>query len=257
MEKNYKIKSQLDRSFIKLFNELENLSFKDVIEREYSNLDKTLFITSGNDISQDHYRNEAKKEIERLEKDQNLIDHVNHLHKKVRDIEIAEFSEKLSHSLIAGFESAAGKIKTTDPGEKLGILFLEYDYDNIAGMYGFPKRDHEFEIFEIPRYVKYHYHVELIREVGMLDFNLGLKPLFEFEKQIDEEKLDLIKHGMTEAYYFNIVRLFVINNYRVLHDVFSKKQHDIIKLGVPMEEEVFVFVNEHDCEADNLYVING
>ncbi|HFA50192.1 MAG TPA: hypothetical protein ENJ95_14370 [Bacteroidetes bacterium] len=255
MGRNDKIIKILNSAFETQFEQLNNTSFKQTIIDEYKNLDETLFLNARTDMSSSQLKKQSQESLKLIENDEELVCKIDQLHNEVLKIDKKRFKEELKADLINSFQIASEKVNENKTKHKLGILFLEHDSDFKACFGGFGKGGYNFPIPKIPQHIEFDFPKELFNGIGQIDYTSGLAPFLDLEKEIGEEKLDvIISELLLSEYYFQLQELFVINTYKLLHETFGELRMEKEKIGINMEKEVFVFGNEHDCGARCIYL---
>lgn len=148
----------------------------------------------------------------------------------------------LYQNLKIAFQKAIEKQKETQI--PVQIIFLETDYAPSACLCGFGKGN--YPLLTTPQYVKYDYTQEAFNGVGTVDFS----SIWTFyQKPWAEEVLSV---GID--FLFSIKRLYDWQTYIMLHEVFKIFVNDDIFKSLDKVKPLFVYANEHDCEASNIYI---
>ncbi|MBL7792487.1 MAG: hypothetical protein JNK77_09190 [Saprospiraceae bacterium] len=240
-----KIKTNLEKLFNQNYELIKGSSFQDIVEKLIeknpdayymdSSSIRSLFEDEDIAILEESKQNKRLVKLFESAKDELKVDN--------------QMIERIKKDIIDSIEIIRNKVKTENKGLKNQIIFLEYDSDPYAYFCGFGEG--EYPILETPKYVKFNYREELFNGIG----KIGYAEFWNKRIMLDEllEELDLsdliwsseIYQGLQDAYKFKTNLL--------LYEAFERIPIETF-VGIPIKFPLFIFGNEHDCEAMNVYL---
>lgn len=228
--------------------------FPKLLQHELDNLDNVVWMSSP-DFDAEEAKAENKALLTKLLNDKELHESIAALLDTTVNIDQRNIQEHVESQLLGGFSDIASSIRQRQPNFKLNLLFIEHDHGPEATFCGFEDLNYEFEILSGQDYLDYEFEKELFNGVGQFDYTPFLTPLLNFEAAIGEEKVDEINEAISMyGYMEEVKKYFLLYAYLSIHDSFDKIKHKINQFEIPRHDEVFMFVNEHDCEQLNVWV---
>ena len=240
-----KIKTNLEKLFNQNYKLIKDSSFQDIAEKLIENNPEAYDMDSGSIRSL--YEDEDIAILKESKQNKRLVK----LFEAAKDELKTDNQriERIKNDIIDSIEIIKDKVKTENKGFKNQIIFLEHDFEPYAYFCGFGEG--EYTILETPNYVKFNYREELFNGIGKISY----AEFWEKRIRLDEllEELDLtdlmwdseIYQGLRDAYKFKTNLL--------LYEAFEQIPIETFK-GIPIKFPLFIFGNEHDCEAMNVYL---
>lgn len=157
---------------------------------------------------------------------------------------IAEFSKDIDNS----FSLIREKVNSENKGYTNQIIFLEHDYAPHAYFCGFGKG--EYPILSEPGYFEFNFKEELYAGTGKIDYSKIWEPFIKLNSVLEDLGID--DHIFDTEIYQGMVHSYQFKTYLLLHEAF-KNLTPVLFEGIPIEKPLFIYGNEHDCEAINIY----
>ena len=255
MNKNKLIKENLEYHLKKSVELLRgDFSYPKLLEKELINVDKIKWFANP-EADIESYKREWKNNIKELLNDTHLHKQIDDVICELIDIRHSLYQQQIENQLIENFTNISSSI-SNDNSFQLNILFMEHNYDPEAYFCGYDDPDYQFELLSGQEYLKYNHDKDLFNGVGRFDYTSFLSPILNFEKELGEDKVDMINEALTEGYYLEeIKKLFLLNTFYGIHLSMDRLTDTIRKMDIPLHDEVFIFANEHDCEQLNVFVL--
>lgn len=179
----------------------------------------------------------------------NIIDELVNIREK-------SFQGYTEYQLINNLSETSLHMSKKESDFKLDLLFLEHDYEFEACFCGYEDSNYNFKLLSEHEYLKCDYNKELFNGNDSFDYTPFLKPILKFEENLGKEKVNLINGSLGKFHYLDeIKKLFLLNGFLGIHLCLDNMGSKIRQLDILMNDEVFIFGNEHDCEALNIYVL--
>lgn len=255
MNKNKLIKENLEHHLnnsIKLFR--GDFSYPRLLKQELNILDEIKWVASP-EVDIESFKKECENNIKELLNDTNLHKQIDNVIGELIDIRSTLYQEHIENQLLDNFSEISSSI-SDENDFKLNMLFIEHNYEPEAYFCGYDDSDYQFELLSGQEYLKYNHDKDLFNGVGMFDYRKFLSPILNFERELSEDKVDMINEALTEGYYLEeIKKLYLLNTFYGIHLSMDKLKNTIRNMYIPLHDEVFIFANEHDCEQLNIYVL--
>ena len=149
-----------------------------------------------------------------------------YLHRELRDV----------------FEQAIEEQKVTNVAAQ--IIFLEHDHEAFFSVSGFGEGD--YPLLKTPQYVKYDSTNIAFGGINKVDYSPICQPI---KMPWAEECL-----GRCIEFFDNIPRMNILKTYIILHEVFQSFAKDSVFKQLKKEKPLFIYANEHDCEASSIFI---
>jgi hypothetical protein len=143
-------------------------------------------------------------------------------------------------------------VSQKERGFKNQIIFLEHDFAPRACFCGFGTG--AYPLLETPSYFDYNYHEELYNGEGSIDYSLAWQHLITLNEQI--EALGLEDAILDTEIYQNIAKATNYKTFLLLFEAFKNLGLSFFK-QIPIELPLFIYGNEHDCEAINIFIFEN
>lgn len=255
MNKNELIKGNLEYH---LNNSVESLkgdfSYLKLLERELISLDEAKWFADP-EFDIECFMKESKANIKELLNDTQLHKQIDDVIGELIDIRDTRYQQQIENQLLENFTSISSDI-SNENNLKLNMLFMEHNYDPAAYFCGYDDPDYQFELLSGQEYLEFNYRNELFNGLGEFDYTPFLSPIVNLEKELGEDKVDMINEALTDGYYLEeLKKLFLLNTFYGVHLSMNRLKSTIRNMNIPLRDEVFIFANEHDCEQLNIFVL--
>lgn len=129
------------------------------------------------------------------------------------------------------------------------IIFLENDFEPYAYFCGFGTGN--YPILSEPDYFDYNFKEEIYNGVGKIDYSVIWNDLLHLNDLLVELEIEDI---INETEYFqNLLNALKFKTYLFLHDTFDQLGIEIFR-DFKIEKPLYIYANEHDCPAMNVYI---
>ncbi len=157
--------------------------------------------------------------------------------------------ENLKNDILNSISEIKNKIRLENKGFKNQIIFLEYDFQPYAYLCGFGKGN--YPILKKPEYFEFNFEQELYSGIGRIDYSVLWKDLNNLNEILED--LDIFFQICETELYQCILNSVVFKTYLFLNEAFEKIGIGAFD-GIDIEKPLFIYGNEHDSEAMNIYV---
>ena len=158
-----------------------------------------------------------------------------------------EIIYRFTIDLINSFKEIEKELNT-EPGSKIQIITLTYDYAPYAWLSGFGEGN--YPVLKEPEYFNYNYHKDFFEMVGKVDYSFVWDDLIKLEESLEEA--DIYDDIFETDFYQNIRNCFIYKTYILLNKAFKQIESEIFK-DLDIKKPLFIYGNEHDCEYMNIY----
>ncbi len=240
-----KMKTNLEKCFDQNYKLIKDVSFQDIAEKLIENNPAAYDMDGGSIRSL--YEDEEIAILNKSKQHKRLAK----LFESVKDELKTDIQslKRIKKDIIDSIEIIKDKVKTENKGFKNQIIFLEHDFEPYAYFCGFGEG--EYPILETPGYVKFNYREELFNGVGKISYAEFWKKRIKFDELLEELELaDLI--GDSEIYQA-LRDAYKFKTNLLLYEAFEQVPIEAFK-GIPIKLPLFIFGNEHGCEAMNVYL---
>lgn len=150
--------------------------------------------------------------------------------------------------LINAFSEIKLNVQSEQKGIKNQAIFLEYDFQPIASIFGYGKGN--YPILKRPKYLESYPTEEIYMSIKKNDYSLAWKDLISLNNVL--EKFEIDDYIMESDIYQSLSNSFKFKTYILLHKAFNELGIKILD-GIDIEKPVMIYGNEHDCEPINIY----
>ena len=220
--------------------------------KEYNLAEEMAFI----DAEPVQAKKQFQQDVKTLQGERELIEQINTLHKGVFTLDEEAIKEQFKTDLLKLFKGVETSLEKDEKTFNLKIIFIGHDYEPEARVFGYGDGDFNYPILDEPEYVKYNFHQQFFSGAGPIDYSIAKRPILDFEESLDEEILEEIE-DLFSTYYIEVGELYVLNIYRLLHAAFTDLASELLQLNIPKEQEVFIYGNEHDGKARNIFLLSS
>lgn len=256
MDKNKFIKENLENHIgnsIKLFR--GQFSFPNIVQQELDGFDNIKWLPNP-EFDVEALKEKNKSELIEILNDDQLHSKIDNVIRELIDVNEKIIQDNIEQQLIDSFTNISLNIAKKKNDFKLNLLFLEHNYEPEAYFCGFDDINHEYRLLSGLEYLKYDYNKELFNGAERFDYRILLRPYLKFKEELGEEKVNIINEALSGGMYLEeIKKLFILNGFLGIHLCLDRIREEIRKINIPMQNEVFIFGNEHDCEPINIYVL--
>lgn len=158
--------------------------------------------------------------------------------------------ENFKNDIYNSVSEIKDKINTDNKGFKNQIIFLEHDLQPFAYFCGFGKGN--YPILDSPALFEYNYKEELYNGIGKIDYSEIWTDLLNFNEILEE--LNIFDQIIDTEFYQAILNCVHFKTYLLLHEAFHQIGIEAFN-GIEIEKPLFIYANEHDCEAMNIAII--
>ena len=141
------------------------------------------------------------------------------------------------------------KIKAENQCFSNQIIFLENDFAPYAYLCGFGMGN--YPILPEPENFDYNFKEEIYNGVGKIDYSVIWKDLNILNNLVLE--LEIYDHITEVTYFDSLLNTVRFKTYLLLHEAFNQLRVDVFD-GIKIEKPLYIYANEHDCPAMNIYV---
>lgn len=256
MNKNEIVISHINSELNKVWNYLETTSFEELIKKEISEIDRVKFIPSAG-LSASEMKEINLNELNSLLENKYLINYMDQFHHNIKSLNNSRLESQLGNDFLQSIKEST-QSKVNDANENpVGLILIEYDFEHIASVSGYEKGKFDFPILKTPKYINYDYKKEIFQSVMNLDLRNSFYPFLNIEENLGKENFELIEETTTFEFEYreNLYNLFLLNCCKNLSNGIQKLSKEIIKLNLNLEQEIYVYINEHDCEKRNVCIL--
>jgi hypothetical protein len=255
MNKNDLIRGSLEYHINNAKKMFKEYSFPKLLEHELNTAEDVVWLPSP-DFDANAAKEESKNQLIDLLNDKPLHEQLENLLNTTFDVNTDDIQEHIENQLINSFSEISSSILSERNGFDLNLLFLEHDYSPAACFCGYEDLNYEFKVLSGQEYLEFDYNKEIFNGIGKFDYTPFLLPMMQYEEEIGEDKVHAINEAISMTGYLDEVKkYFLLYAYLGTHLCFNRINDKIRKIDMPWHEEVFVFVNEHDCEQLNVFVL--
>ncbi len=225
---------------------------KDLLEKQLRSIDDIQWLQSGGRNIEDD-KADFKKAIHRILDQGEIFMGIKNLLDKVPnpfDESQIHHSQNIMSSL---FDNMNNIIEDTD--DKMNLIFIEHDIDPEAYATGYQDDNFQYKRLSGEEYLKFDFSKLCFEGDEPLDYNSYLDPFIKFEEELGEDLVDEINDLLHVAYLEEIKKLFLLNGFISMHQALNNLGSDLRQRTHGLADDVFFFVNEHDCEQLNLFVL--
>lgn len=237
------IKQNLEKQLNHHFEIINSYSLNDVIN-EYITENNNYYLSLGmNQYMEDQ---EVKELMERKE-NQKLIN--SFLAVKQLNINDAEIIESFKNDIINAIRKLTKIIKKDEKSTIYQSMFIEHDFfpSGYIRIYG----KGQFSINKEPSYINFDYNNELLSEDCKIDYSPVWKEYLKFNSILEELELD--NYIMDSIFYESLTQVYIYKVFLLLNKTFQQLESNIFE-GINIHRPFYIYGNEHDCEASNIYV---
>lgn len=242
---NEEVKSNLEKLFNNNFELFKNSSIEETLD-EFIN-DNPIVLDLNVDQKTNLFDNQKIKNLERAKKNSELIS-LFEIAKKM-EFNDKEIISDLKTDILNSIPVLKQKIDSENNGFKNQIIFLEYDYEPYANFSGFGKGN--YPILKEPEYFDFNYMEELYNGIGKVDYTKIWKDLTKLDEILED--LDIYDEVWDSTLYQGLLNSVKFKTYLFLNEAFDQIGIESFK-GIEIEKPLFIYGNEHDCEAINIFV---
>lgn len=242
---NQRIKENLRKICKKNQNILNNFSIESISNEIINDLRTTPIMGDSKDV--ESYYDQTIEALENSKQSIELISIIENIKKEEieNDNILLDFIGDLKKTFIGknNFE-----FKTNS---KCQIVFFEYDYEPEFNAYGYGKGNYK-TIYK-PKNFDFNYNEEVFYGISTLNFYEVWKNKINLEEIIEKLEFDAF---YDTKYYESVSEFYKYKTFYLLH-----KAIDVIGIemfsNIPIEESIFIYANEHDCEPISIYTFNN
>ena len=166
------------------------------------------------------------------------------------DFDNSEIIDAFKKDITTSLTEIACKIKSENRNFDNQIIFLENGFEPYAYFCGFGKGD--YPILMEPSYIEYNFREEIYNGLGKVDYSIIFKDLVFLNELVVEREID--EQIAETNYYQSLQNAVKYKTYLLLHESFDQLGVDVFE-GIEIEKPLYIYANEHDCEAMNIYVL--
>ena len=241
--KNIQVKANLEKLFKVNFDAVNSLSIETFFDQLVAEP------VMAYDPSTDEFNGVFdEEEIEALKEARQDSDLLNAF-KKVAELNFDD------NQIIEGFKKdiiaslAKIKINLTNDSFSNQIIFLENDFEPYAYFCAFGTGN--YPILSEPDYFHYNFKEEIYNGVGKIDYSVIWNDLLLLNDLLVELEIEDI---INETEYFqNLLNALKFKTYLLLDDTFDQLGIEIFR-DFKIEKPLYIYANEHDCPAMNVYI---
>lgn len=242
--KNLQVKSNLEELFNLKFESIIDLSIEEFFD-ELINENPMAYDISSGEIT-GLYDEDEIKNFKKAKKNSKLIS----IFEKAKQLKfnenliIQDFKKNILDALseINDKNIATKNLKTQ-------IIFLEHDYQPFAVLCGFGRGN--YPILNEPAYFEFNWQEESFCGIGKIDYSKIWDDLFLLNQILED--LDVYDSILDTEFYQNLSDSIKFKTYLLLHEAFNQIGIEAFK-GIEIEKPLFIYGNEHDCEAINIFI---
>lgn len=237
------IKHNLQRLFDQNYNLIKDIKLSKIID-EYIEEKNEHYLSIGIDY---YLSDEEPKALNLLKENANL----NSIYNKALQLNVDEENiiVRLVNDLKTAIQQVKEEIDYDSKGVENQIIFIEHDYEPYAYLCGFGKGG--YPILENPEYFKFGFEEELYVGIGKINYSVVWKDFIEFDQFMDN--YDVLFNIKESSLYDNLFKSYIYKTYLLLFEAF-----ELLKIeefdGIKITKPLYIYGNEHDCEAINIYV---
>ncbi|ARV08149.1 hypothetical protein BTO05_00275 [Winogradskyella sp. PC-19] len=241
------IRKNLQYLFDKNFNRVKSLNYKNFVD----------YLIDNNEIVLNNYTREVYFRMDEIE--------ITEVKNSLKNFKISSIFEKLvkfefdeillKNNLKSDLKKIISKLQreNLDKFDSLERQVLFISFDNLSESWCSIYGKGDFPILKNPEYFDYDYSNQLFQFEKKIDSTSFSKPLFDFERIVDE--LDLYNQLINDFELYNcIYESYKYKYFLLLNEVLSENDGELFK-NFPIIKPFYIYGNEHDCEYINLHII--
>jgi len=243
--KNQKIKKILNDSFLHHYEIVQSYTLNKFIDdyiTEWDNHYKSIGI--------ENYESDSEvKEL--LDFAQNKT--LNESFINVREININDniVAKSFENQINQAFIHYNTVLRADGNNKEFQSIFIEDDFFPVGllCLYGMGN----FEILQEPEYLDFDYNNQLFDESCKIDYSPVMKILLDFNQTIEELGFD--NYISNSEFYYSLAKMYRYKTYLLLNLAFENIDLKFLN-NLKILKPFYVFANEHDCEASNIYIFD-
>lgn len=236
------IKQNLEKHFNRHFEIINSYSLNDVIN-EYITENNNYYLSLG---INNYMEDQEVKELTKIKENQKLIN--SFLAVKKLNINEVEIIESFKKDITTAIQKLGKIIKQNEKVTTYQAMFIEHDffplgYIRISGK-------GEFSINKKPSCINFDYNNEVLNEDCKIDYSPVWKEYLKFNSILEELELD--NYLMDSIFYESLTQVYIYKVFLLLNKTFQQLESNIFEV-INIHRPFYIFGNEHDCEASNIY----
>ncbi|TCN56440.1 hypothetical protein D0809_15000 [Flavobacterium circumlabens] len=237
------IKQNLEKYFNHHFEIINSFSLNAVIN-EYITENNNYYLSLG---INNYMEDEEVKELTKIKDNQKLIN--SFLEVKKLNINEAEIIESFKNDIINAIRKLTKIIKKDEKSTIYQSMFIEHDFFPLGYIRIYGKG--QFSINKKPSYLNFDYNNELLSEDCKIDYSPVWKEYLKFNSILEELELD--NYLLDSTFYESLTQVYIYKVFLLLNKTFQQLESKIFE-GINIHRPFYIYGNEHDCEASNIYV---
>ena len=241
--KNIQVKANLEKLFKVNFDAVNSLSIETFFDQLIA--EPVMAYDPSRDEFNGVFDEEEIEVLKEARQDSELLN----AFKKVAELKFDDnqIIEGFKKDIVASLAEIRKNLKNNSFSNQ--IIFLENDFEPFAYFCGFGTGN--YPILSEPDYFDYNFKEEIYNGVGKIDYSVIWNDLLLLNDLLIELEIEDI---INETEYFqNLLNALKFKTYLLLHDTFDQLGIEIFK-DFKVENPLYIYANEHDCEAMNVYV---
>ncbi len=239
------IKKNLETHFQYSYECIKDSSFQNILESLIEN-NSEVFDLDNNAVRR-LYEDDTIEMLEKAKKSSKLKNLFNAAKENLNDNPIV--IERFKKDIFRSIKEIKKKVAEVNNGINNQIIFLEHNYEPIACFCGFGEG--EYPILDTPQYIKFNYQEELFNGIGKIDYAVFWNKMNKLDDIIEE--LDLTDIIYDSEIYRAFKYAYKYKTMLFLFEAFDRIPIEAFD-GIPVKLPLYIYANEHDCEAMNVYV---
>lgn len=242
---NSNVKLNLERLFNSKFELIKNISVISFFE-ELINENPMAFDIASGAITGLYDENEIDN-FKKAKKDPKLIS----AFEKAKEISCDEdlIVSNFKKDILISISEIKNNLNVESKNFKNQIIFLEHDYQPFALFCGFGPGN--YPILEEPTYFDFNWQEELYCGVGKIDYSIVWNDFVILNEILEEN--EVFDQILDTDLYQNLSNSLKFKTYLLVHEAFKQLGIEIFN-GIEIKIPLYIYGNEHDCEAINIFV---